>query len=173
MNFQTRMSFLACALGLVSLSGCGSVLTEGTSDAAGIAGAGIASAVTKNGSVTAAIGLGVQSAAATGLGYVERRVHNAEQNQIAMTAGALPVGGVAPWSVSHDIPIEDDEHGQVAISRMISQAPLACKEIVFSIDRLRKNQPVRAFYVAAICQDGMQWRWATAEPATTRWGSLQ
>ena len=31
----------------------------------------------------------------------------------------------------------------------------------------------RKFYVSMICQDGDVWRWATAEPATSRWGSLQ
>jgi hypothetical protein len=173
MTTQLRIGFLALTLGLASLSGCGSVLTEGTSDAAGVAGAGVASAVTKNGSITAAIGLGVQSVAASGLGYVERRVHGREQNEIAAKAGMLPVGGVAAWSVSHEIPIENDEHGQVAVSRVISPSPLACKEIVFSIDGVHNHQPARAFYVAAICQDGTQWRWASAEPATTRWGSLQ
>jgi hypothetical protein len=173
MALRSRARLCALPLLLLGLSSCGSALTEGSSDAAGVAGAGIASAVTNNGAVTAAIGLGVQSAAATGLGFVERRVHGAEQNQIAMTAGALQVGGVAPWSVSHEIPIENDEHGEVGVSRVITEDPLACKEIVFSVDRIRKHQPSRDFYVADICRDGTQWRWATAEPATSRWGSLQ
>ncbi len=158
---------------LLGLAGCGSVLTEGTSDAAGVAGAGIASAITSNGAVTAAIGLGVQSAAATGLGFVERRVHRAEQDRIADAAGALPVGGVAPWRVSHAIPIEDDEAGEVSVSRDFGGGPLECKEIVFSVDHLRRRVPDRRFYVAAICRDGAAWRWASAEPATSRWGTLQ
>jgi hypothetical protein len=85
----------------------------------------------------------------------------------------LPVGGVASWSVSHDIPIEDDEHGEVGVSRVVTSDPLFCKEIVFSVDRTHENRPFRDFYVAYICRDGAQWRWATAEPATSRWGSLQ
>lgn len=170
----SKPPFWFCVLLLLpSLAGCGSVLTEGTSDAAGVAGAGIASAVTKNGTVTAAIGLGVQSAAATGLVYVERDVHRTEQNDIAAAAGPLPVGTVAAWQVHHTLPIEANDHGEVAVSRVISAPPLACKEIVFSVDRVKHRQPVRSFYVAAICQDGAQWRWASAEPATTRWGVLQ
>ena len=164
--------FMPAAL-LFGLAGCGSVLTEGTSTAAGVAAAGIASTVTHNGTVTAAIGLGVQSVAATGLRFVERDVHRAEQNQIAAAAGPLPVGGVAAWSVSHDIPIEADEHGQVAVSRAIGAGPLACKEIVFSVDRMRDHQPDRAFYVTTICRDGDRWKWGSAEPATSRWGSIQ
>ncbi|MBV9735719.1 MAG: hypothetical protein JO209_07390 [Acidisphaera sp.] len=158
---------------LLGLSGCGAVLTEGTSDAAGLAGAGISSGITRNGTVTAAIGLGVQSLASTGLSYVERRVHRAEQDQIAAAAGPLPVGGVAPWRVSHDIPIEANEHGEVAVSRAIGGAELECKEIVFSVDHPRRAGVQRAFYVAAVCRDGAVWRWATAEPATSRWGTLQ
>lgn len=158
---------------LLGLGGCGSVLTEGTADAAGVAGAGVASAVTNNGTVAAAIGLGVQSLASSGLSYVERDVHHAEQQRIADAAGPLPVGGFAAWQVSHDLPIESDEHGQVAVSRVISAGPLDCKEIVFSVDHPREKDIRRAFYLASICRDDGVWRWASAEPATARWGSLQ
>jgi len=27
--------------------------------------------------------------------------------------------------------------------------------------------------VASVCRDGDKWKWASAEPATPRWGSLQ
>ena len=164
--------FLLSAL-MLGLCSCASVLTQGTADLAGVAGAGIASGVTDNGAVTAAIGLGVQSAASSGLAFVERRVHRAEQDQIAAAAGPLPVGAVAPWHVSHDIPIEDDQHGEVAVSRVISGGDLPCKEIVFSVDHARKTGTQRAFYVSDVCRDGQNWKWATAEPSTTRWGSLQ
>jgi hypothetical protein len=166
-----RLAFLsALTLGLCS---CGSVLTQGTADLAGVGGAGIASAVTSNGAVTAAIGLGVQSVASSSLAFVERRVHRAEQDRVAAAAGPLPVGAVAPWRVSHDIPIENDEHGEVTVSRLISSGDLDCKEIVFSVDHPRKVGMQRAFYVSAVCRDGQNWKWATAEPATARWGSLQ
>ena len=158
---------------LLALGGCGSVLTEGASTGAGVAGAAIASGVTHNGTVTAAIGLGVQSAASAGLGFVERRVHRAEQDQIAAAAGPLPVGGVAPWRVSHDIPIEDDEHGEVSVSRVIGGGDLGCKEVVFSVDHVQDRRKVSAFYVASVCRDGATWKWASAEPATSRWGTLQ
>ena len=155
------------------LGGCSSLLTEGTSAAAGAGGAAIANSFTRNGAVAAGIGLGVQAVARAGLQYAERKVHQAEQSQIAAVAGPLPVGGVAPWSVSHSIPIEADEQGSVAVSRIVGTAPLNCKEIVFSVDTVEKGQPQRAFYTATICNDGARWRWATAEPATERWGALQ
>jgi hypothetical protein len=31
----------------------------------------------------------------------------------------------------------------------------------------------RNFYTVNVCQDGTTWRWASAEPATARWGGLQ
>ncbi len=161
---------IAC---MASLCGCQSLLTEGTATGAGIAGAGIAGSVTRNATVGAGIGLGVAALADTGLKYVERRVHRAEQDSIASTAGPLEVGAVAPWHIAHDIPIEDDEHGDVTVARALGSDTFACKEIVFSVDTVQKSQPVRAFYTATICRDGQSWKWATAEPSTDRWGGLQ
>lgn len=151
------------------LGGCTSVLTEGTAAGAGAAGAAIAHGVTNNAGVTTGIGLGVEAAARAGLQYAERQIHETEQNDIAATAGALPVGGVAPWRVVHDIPIESNEHGQVAVSRALTGIGFLCKEIVFSVEHAQ----AREFYTAIVCRDGATWKWATAEPATERWGSLQ
>ena len=155
-------------LSLTMLAGCTSLLTETTSAGAGVAAAGISRAVTKDPAVVTGIGLGVQAAARAGLQYTERKVHQAEQDSIAAIAGALPVGGVAPWRVVHDLPIEANEHGEVTVSRTLGGADIACKEIVFSVDGKE-----RAFYMATICRDGTVWKWATAEPATERWGALQ
>jgi hypothetical protein len=167
----TRLLLLiVCA---AALSGCGSVLTSSTADVAGIAGAGIAGAVTKDPTVAAGIGLGVAAAAGAGLQYAERVVHGREQDQIAEAAGPLPVGQVGHWSVSHDVPIEDDEHGDVVVTRLIGADDFNCKEIVFSVDTVKKKVAQRSFYTATVCQDGKTWKWASAEPATARWGSLQ
>ena len=158
---------------LLLMSGCGSLLSEGTADLAGVAGAGAASSVTKSAAGAAAIGLVVRSVASEGLKYAERRVHREEQDAIAAVAGPLPPGTVAPWAVNHDVPLEDDEHGDLVVSRAFGAGPIQCKEVVFSVDRARKTGLERAFYITAVCQDGARWRWASAEPATERWGSLQ
>lgn len=50
---------------------------------------------------------------------------------------------------------------------------LDCKEIVFSVDRVEDKKPRRDFYTASICRDGKDWKRATAEPATARWGFLR
>jgi uncharacterized protein YceK len=161
---------LLCAL---ALSGCGSVLTATTSDVAGIAGAGAASAVTKSAAAAAGIGLGIAAGANAGLQYVERDIHAAEQDRIAAAAGGLQPGVVGHWNVSHKVPIEDDEHGDLVVTRLIGSADFSCKEIVFSVDTVDKKVPHRAFYTAMVCQDGTAWKWASAEPATARWGNLQ
>ena len=158
---------------LLGLAGCTSVLPETTSDVAGIAGAGAANAVTHSAALATGIGLGVQSDARFGLQFVERRVHGAEQDRIAEAAGPLPIGAVAAWSVHHRLPIEPDQHGEVTVTRVLGGGDMVCKDIIFSVDRTEHRRQRRNFYTASICLDGRVWRWATAEPATARWGTLQ
>ncbi|MGV2862495.1 hypothetical protein [Achromobacter sp. ESBL13] len=190
-----RRAFALALIGLAAtaaLSGCNSMLNEGTGAAAGIAGTAIANKVTDNATVATGIGLGVQAGAKAALAYAQRKTRGEEQDAIATAAGALDVGAVGPWRVKHQIPIESDAQGQVAVSRLIGGVGLQCKEVVFSIDtpadksanksadktatkanNKAEDVPTREFYVTTICRDGAQWRWASAEPATARWGSLQ
>ncbi|WP_235993635.1 hypothetical protein [Paraburkholderia solitsugae] len=170
----TALAALAVAISS-ALSGCGSLYTEGATAGAGIAGAALAAKVTRNAAVATGIGLGAVAAARAGVQYSERVVHKNTQDGIAKIAGPLDVGAIAPWSVTHSVPIEDDEHGRVTVSRTISAGALDCKEIVFSVDQTAtQNVPASsAFYVASICRDGDNWKWASAEPATERWGALQ
>jgi hypothetical protein len=161
-------------LGLVlALAGCGPVLTATTSDVAAIAGAGAANAVTKNAAVATGIGLGIAAGAQAGLEYAERVVHRGEQDRIAAAAGPLAPGVVGQWSVSHLVPIEADEHGDLVVTRVIGGADFTCKELVFSVNTQADHQVRRSFYTATVCRDGDVWKWASAEPATERWGALQ
>ena len=159
--------------GLLALCGCESLFTEGTADVAGVAATGAASLVTHSATAAAAIGLGVNSAADEGVKYVRRRVHGTEQDAIAAAAGPVADGAVAAWKVSHTLPIEADEHGQLVVARSFGAGQFRCKEIVFSVETARKDGVDRAFYTATVCQDAPAWRWASAEPATSRWGGLQ
>jgi hypothetical protein len=163
----------ACICIAAVLSGCTSIATEATSAGAGIAGAAAAHGVTHNAGVVTGIGLGVQAAARAGLQYAERKIHQAEQDQIAAVAGTLPVGAVGNWQVVHAIPMESDEQGEVTVSRMLGGAGFMCKEIVFSVDHTSRTDASRDFYTATVCRDAAKWKWATAEPATERWGALQ
>lgn len=159
----------------VVLAGCTSLLNEGTGAAAGIAGTAVANRMTNNATVATGIGLGVQAAAQAGLQYAERKVHAEEQDAIAQAAGPLDIGAVARWQVKHSVPIEDDEHGRVTVSRLIGGDGLNCKEVVFSVDSPKAGSAGAAsqFFVTTICSDSGRWRWASAEPATARWGALQ
>ena len=161
------VALLCCA------SGCSSLLNVGSAEIAGVSGAALASAVTDNAAAATGIGLGVQAAGRATLQYAQRRVHRAVQDRIAEAAGDLPVGAVAHWRAEHRVPLERDEQGRVTVSRIISAQDLHCKEVVFSVDSVADRTPRSGFYVAAICRDGDKWRWASAEPATERWGRLQ
>ncbi|MGI4846919.1 MAG: hypothetical protein ACRYGK_02100 [Janthinobacterium lividum] len=167
-------AFAAIAATCLAVSGCSSILAETSSAGAGIAGTALANAVSDNANVVTGIGLGVQAGTRAVVQYGQRRVHMETQQQIASTAGSLQVGQVAAWKVLHDIALEPDDSGRVTVSRTISTGELECKEIVFSVDRTTKAGPMdNRFYVASICRNGEQWAWASAEPATARWGSLQ
>jgi hypothetical protein len=159
----------------IACTACSSFYSEGAQAGAGIGGALVASRVTNNAAVATGIGLGAVAVAKAGVQYSERTVHAYTQTSIAEVAGPLKEGAIAPWSVKHSFPIEDDAHGRVTVSRKISTGPLECKEIVFSVDEdaTKDAAASSAFYVASVCRDGKTWKWASAEPSTERWGSLQ
>jgi hypothetical protein len=162
--------YAACGLGL---GGCTSLLAEGAATTAGVSGTAIAGAVTSNATVASGIGFGVLAASQAGVKAVERDFHGDQQDRIAGVAGLLKVGQVGHWASHHAIPLEPNEAGRVTVSRLIGGADLSCKEIVFTVDEAREQATVSSFYVATICKDAAKWRWASAEPATARWGALQ
>ena len=164
------IALLPCLLGFAA---CGPLLSATTADVAGIASAGVAGAVTHDPAIATGIGLGVAAGATAGLEYAERRTHEVEQNRIAQAAGALEPGAVGQWSVAIHPPIEGAAHGEVAVTRTLGGVGLDCKEVVFSVDGGQGGTARRAFYTTTICRDGETWKWASAEPATERWGALQ
>ena len=169
----SRVLVALCAATGLGLTGCTAILSEGTTTLAGVSGTAVAGSVTRNATVASAIGLGVLAAGQAGVKAVERDYHGEQQDRIASIAGALDVGQVGRWESRHHIQIEADQAGRVTVSRLIGSADLSCKEIVFTVDERKDEATVSAFYVATICRDAAKWRWASAEPATARWGSLQ
>ncbi|MDB5760300.1 MAG: hypothetical protein JWM30_3589 [Burkholderia sp.] len=174
-RFQATKMMAATLAGvaLLSITGCSSFLQQGTGAVAGVGGAAVAASVTSDAAVATGIGVGVQSLAQAGVQRWQRSVHTDEQNQIAAIAGALAPGQVASWNVAHQVPIEPSSRGEVTVSRVVGAKGLDCREIVFSVEQPPKAESAKAFYVAMICRDGARWKWASAEPATERWGSLQ
>lgn len=176
----------ALVLGALAMSGCSSLLNETGSAAAGIAGGSLASAVTNDAGVAAGIGIAVQAGTRAYIRYGQRKIHHEAQQQIARAAGSLGVGEIGRWQTTLTLPLETEEAGRVAVSRVIASGELDCKEIVFSVDRTGSGSgggdPAAVpselvenpeFFVASICKSDAGWQWATAEPATLRWGSLQ
>ncbi|WP_376099475.1 hypothetical protein ACE7GA_11460 [Roseomonas sp. CCTCC AB2023176] len=167
-------SALPLLLVVALLPSCSALQGEAAADVAGIGGAAVSDALGASGAAAAGIGLGVRAVTRAGLQYAQRRVRAAAQDRIATVAGPLRPGQVAAWSTDHALPLEPEERGRVAVTRTVSHDPLACKEIVFSVDvREREEDAARGFYTATICRAGTTWRWATAEPAVARWGNLQ
>lgn len=168
-------AWLSVILVISALAGCSSFVSEGTGAAAGVAGVAIANQVTDNAAAATGIGLGVQAAAKAGLQYAQRLTRGEEQDAIAEAASALQVGEIASWEVDHALPLEPNTYGQVSVSRQITALGTPCKELVFSVIPADTVDPDldQSFYVATVCLHDQQWRWASAEPATERWGSLQ
>jgi hypothetical protein len=170
-----RAAFFACttATMLSTLTGCSAVVSTSAGELAGIASAAVAGAVTSNPGVAAGIGLGAQAGARAGVDYAERRIQHATQDRIAQAAGPLKPGEVAAWQTDQRAPLAGGDQGRVTVSRVVSLASVECKEIVFSVERREDDMPRNAFYVAMVCREGAAWQWASAEPATARWGGLQ
>ena len=82
------------------------------------------------------------------------------------------MGEVRPWRVRHALP-NGSGRGEVRVLRA-DETPLArCKEALFSVASGRGADETRRWFVTGACRRAEGWRWAAAEPATERWGSLQ
>ncbi len=150
----------------VLLAGCHDISTI-----AGIASGSATGAATGNPAIGFAVGIGVSAGGNFLVTYISRVRAGAEQDVIAQTAGALPVGGEAPWAIHHTIPI-GNEHGDLRVLDVITTPIAVCKDVTFSvIDGHRPTSP-RQNYLVSVCRDPKGWKWGTAEPAVSRWGLL-
>ena len=157
-----RKARLALAAMLL-LSGCKSVPTV-----AGAASGAATGAVTGNPGVAIAVGVAVQAVLDEVVKRWGRIRQGAEQDAIAATAGALPVGGSAPWHIEHTVPI-DNEHGDLTVLRDIDTPLVDCREILFTVRAEKQAHP----FITRLCRQDDHWKWADAEPAVPRWGFLQ
>jgi hypothetical protein len=151
---------------LLSLPGCTSL----GSIAGAVTGAASSSG-TANPAVGYAVGIGTKAAVDALTRYISRTRQRAEQDQIAAAVGTLAPGESAPWRINHLIPI-GNEHGYVTVVRDIPNALAPCKEVVFTIMVGSEVNDPRGYYATTACRQGTRWKWAQAEPAAERWGSL-
>ena len=164
----TLMAYvLACAGASTAMSGCSSI-GAATGAVAGVA----TGAVTANPAVGIGVGIAVQSATDEAVNRYMRVMHRDQQDAIAALVGDMPLGAAQPWRVKHTLPIENG-HGEVRVTRVFDTALTSCKEFAFSvIDGDRPNAPAD-WFTASACRQGEKWKWASAEPAVDRWGTLQ
>ena len=150
---------LVCAL---LLGGCHDLATI-----AAVASGSATGAATANPGIGFAVGVAVSAGANFLADYVTHVRAGAEQDVIAEAAGGLPVGGSAPWAIHHTIPI-GDEHGRVTVVDRVATPIATCADVIISVAGGDAEQN----YVAWVCRNPQGWKWATAEPAVARWGSL-
>ena len=135
------------------------------------AAAGVATgAVTANPAVGYAVGIGVQTATDAGTKYLFRTMQQNEQDAIASVIGELQEGETRSWQNDSKLAFSRGR-GKVTVTRVVQSSLAVCKEAVFSLDDTDKMQ--RAWFTGSACQQAGQWKWAVAEPAVERWGSLQ
>jgi hypothetical protein len=152
---------------LLFLPGCTSIGSIAGAVTGAVSGGGSA-----NPAVGYAVGIGTKAAVDSLTRYISRRRQQGAQDQIAAVVGTLTVGQGAPWEIRHKIPV-GNQHGYVTVVRDISNALAPCKEVIFTVFTGKKAEGPRGFYATTACQQGTQWKWAQAEPATPRWDLLQ
>jgi hypothetical protein len=160
-------ALLPLLLAAAPLAGCSSV--------GGIVGAvtGTAAAVgSGNPAVGVLIGVGTRAVADEGIRRVSRRWSRTEQDALADTVGAMGVGEARPWEVRHDLPF-GNKRGEVRVLRAVETPLAACKEVLFSVEAGEGADAARRWFLTSACRQDERWKWAAAEPATERWGSLQ
>jgi hypothetical protein len=133
-----------------------------------------AGAAASNPAVGVAIGIGVQAGVNESINTVLRHWSQEEQAQIASLVGEMKVGERRPWEIRHAVPYGNAQ-GEVTVARAFNTSLAACKEAVFSVvdvEDKRSGVP-QPHFVTFACQGTDGWRWASSEPAVSRWGALQ
>jgi hypothetical protein len=124
-------------LALAFLSGC-----KVAGDIAGIAAAAGSGSATANPAVGIAVGIAVRSGVDALVDYIDRRRHEGEQDAIAETAGATPIGTARAWVIHHTIPI-GNEHGMLEPVREFTTPLTTCREIAFTVvDGADRDHPL-------------------------------
>jgi hypothetical protein len=160
-----RACFIASSLAL--LAGCGAI--GGFVGAA----AGIATSIaTTNPAIGISVGIAVKAGTDQAVKTVMRRFQREEQDAIAAAVRDLDVGESGEWQHAH-LAGSGSDRGEVRVLRLI-ETPLArCKELLFSVLDGKGDSRTSAWFTTTACQQGDQWKWASAEPAVDRWGNLQ
>lgn len=162
-----RLTIGLTALPLL-LSGCGMVGAVSGAIAGGATGAATANPI-----VGYATAVGVNAGVDELQKYIARVRQNAEQDAILTSVAEMQPGESKSWKIVHDIPMFDNEHGTVEVTRDMTTPLTDCKEVLFAVDKGKAPHLKQIPYITTACKDGTRWKWAEAEPAVSRWGFLQ
>jgi len=159
-------SLLAAAA--LSLAGC-----AGAADIAGVVTGSTVALVSANPAVGVGAGLAVRAGTTTAVNWVFRRRHRYAQDEIASVIGRMAPGEVRPWRIDYSIPV-GNAHGEIRLVRTIDSTLASCREALFSVVEAEQAGRVTSqqWFVVTACRGDEGWKWASAEPATGRWGSL-
>ena len=167
---QRRIGAMLLAAAAMLLAGCSTV--------GGLAGtvAGIATgSFTSNPAIGIAVSVSVKAATDAEVKNVLRSLQQDEQDEIAALAGSMAPGEIRQWQVRHFIPYGNNQ-GEIQVTRMIDTPLASCKEVMFSVVERkaapRPDDAARGWFSTNVCRQESRWKWAIAEPAVERWGSL-
>lgn len=153
-------------------------MLAGCSTVGGLAGtvAGITTGTfTSNPAIGIAVSVSVKAATDASVKNLLRSLQQDEQDEIAALAGAMTPGEIRQWQVRRFIPYGNNQ-GEMQVTRLIDSPLASCKEIMFSVvDRhapMLADDVPRAWFSANVCRQEKGWKWAIAEPAVERWGSM-
>lgn len=154
---------LLVALPWGALGALGGCTTAG--NLASVAVGAAAGSFSANPAVGLAVGIGVQAGLNEVVRYVSRRRQQGEQDAIADAAGTTPLNQPHLWEIRHTIPIGNARGTLVPVRDIVT--PLAtCREILFAVED-------GGVFTTTLCNGDNGWKWAAAEPAVDRWGTLQ
>lgn len=153
-------------------------MLAGCSTVGGLAGtvAGITTgSFTSNPAIGIAVSVSVKALTDAQVKKLLRSLQQDEQDAIGAMAGAMAPGEIRQWQVRHLIPYGNNQ-GEIQVTRVIDTPLASCKEVMFSVVERKAEQPAddvpRAWFSANVCRQDQRWKWALAEPAVERWGSL-
>lgn len=171
-----RLATGRCLIALL-LTASATVLT-GCSTVGGLAGtvAGITTgSFTSNPAIGIAVSVTVKALTDAEVKKLLRSLQQDEQDAIATLAGAMAPGEIRQWQVRHFIPYGNNQ-GDIQVTRVIDTPLASCKEVMFSVVDRKAAAPAdevpRGWFTANVCRQDQGWKWAIAEPAVQRWGSI-
>lgn len=161
---RAAMALLAIPL----IAGCNS-LGGFTGAAAGIA----TGTFTTNPAIGIGVGVAVRAATDSAVKKVFRNLARDEQDVIASSAGQMNVGERRTWATHHRFGFGEAK-GELMVVSDLSNALTSCKQVALSVADDKEDGQSSQWFLTQVClQDQGRWKWAAAEPATGRWGSLQ